>query len=202
MYHDSFFQQKLQEERIRKTDDIQYEEVKAMRLENVRIQAQKARYQLREQEEERKRSIYCEVILNEDGELYEVTRNLSFAPYPRQLTNMKKPTLQILTCASVPGEQIYVLNCFQGEVQKHIFLDATKAGKPSYILRKLASQGIIFFGSEKHNKKMVLQLLSLLLRGAAECELPEKAGWTKKDGKFIFIRKEDLTWSRAVKLTK
>ena len=202
MIYNTFLQQKLQEERIRKADDIQYAESKAIRLENVRIQAQRGRYQLREQEEERKRSIYYEVILNEDGELYEVTRNLSIEAYPRQMTNMKKPTLQILTCASVPGEQIYLLNCFQGETQKQIFLEATKAGKPSYILRKLASQGIIFFGSEKHNKKMVLQLLSLLLRGAAECELPEKIGWTKKDGKFIFIRKEDLTWNRALKMSK
>lgn len=199
---DAFFQQKLQQERIRKVDDIQYAESKAIRLENVKIQAQKVRYQLREQEEERKRCIYCEVIINEDGELYEVTRNLSIEAYPRQMTNMKRPTLQILTCVSAPGEQIYLLECFQGDAQKQIFLDATKAGKGSYILRKLASQGILFFGSEKHNKKMVLQLLSLLLRGATECELPEKTGWTKKDGKFIFVRKEDLTWNKALKMSK
>lgn len=202
MSYNPFFQQKLQEEHIRKADDIQYAESRAIRLENVRIQAQRARYQLREQEEERRRSIYYDVILNEDGELYEVTRNLSIQVYPRQLTNMKKPTLKILTCISEPGEQIYLLDCFQGEVEKQIFLDATKTGKPSYILRKLASQGIIFFGNENHNKKIVLQLFSLLLRGAVECELPEKTGWTKKDGKFIFVRKEDLTWNRALKMSK
>ena len=101
--------------------EIQKAEIKAMRVENVRIQSMQVKSQLREQERERKKAIGDTLHIMANGELQIMTHNLSIPAIPRQVTDMRSPKLKVLIRQSDEAEQIFQINCFVGEKEKNIF---------------------------------------------------------------------------------
>ena len=181
--------------------EIQKAEIKAMRVENVRIQSMQVKSQLREQERERKKAIGDTLHIMANGELQIMTHNLSIPAIPRQVTDMRSPKLKVLIRQSDEAEQIFQINCFVGEKEKNIFLEKTQAGSGAYLLRKFASEGVYFMMETAKAKKFAVQLIAILQQGCnEEMLLPESEGWMKMpDGRFQYVGDEELTWEEAKK---
>lgn len=184
--------------------EIQKAVAKAARIEDIRIQSMQIKGQIREQERERKKAIGEELHITENGELQFVTTNLSVPAIPRQVTNMRSPSLTVLKRQLDEEEQIFEVNCSVGEKEKNVFLERNLAGAGSYILRKFASEGIYFMMQTAKAKKFTVQLIACLQeRCNEERLLPEQEGWMKlPDGQFQYVGEGDLTWEKAKKRCK
>ena len=184
--------------------EIELVKAKEVAKASVRLEAQAIKAQSKEESEERKRQIFEELCLLESGELALITRNLQIETKPRYITNMRKPYLTVIKRAEDLDDSIYLVACLLNDCKIEVFLDVDMAGKASYILRKFSAVGIIFMVSTAVAKRIISQLMAILIQNSQRVKiLPDETGWLKKiDGKFEFFGEEDMTWNRAKKMTK
>ena len=159
--------------------EIELVKAKEVAKASVRLEAQAIKAQRKEESEERKRQIF-------------------------DITNMRKPYLTVIKRAEDLDDSIYLVACLLNDCKIEVFLDVDMAGKASYILRKFSAVGIIFMVSTAVAKRIINQLMAILIQNSQRVKiLPDEPGWLKKiDGKFEFFGEEDMTWNRAKKMTK
>lgn len=205
---DNEVMQRQQERYLRECSDLQKaagiesirtegEIVRATEKEKIRIASAQIRKMQKEEEEERKKAIYEELRIMESGELRIITKNLRIETKPRIVTNMICPSLIVLRRAINNHEKIYKLCCRVAQNEREIFLESNSVGSGTYLVRKFASEGIIFFlPKTASQKKIALQLIAILLKNSRdEKVLPEVEGWMKKtDGTYVFVERREETW--------
>lgn len=208
MYDISFDPQRYAQEQMRDyyqdCRDINRTIAKANAVEGIRTQAFAARQLLRQQEEERKKSTFSELIITNEGELQLITRNLSIDAKPRSMTNMRNPSLTILRRAVDVTEVMFHFRCFINAIAKEIFLDPHKTEKISYVKRKFSFAGIYFNIPKEEKRDFFDRLISLMIiLGPDERCIPDHAGYfeSPEEG-LIYVGEEDLTWKKVIKLCK
>lgn len=182
----------------------QGEIIRATEKEKVRLASVQKRSLQREEEKERERAISEEIQLTENGELRVVTKNLRVDPIPRQVANITWPSLTVLRRARDISEKIFEVQCQVAAQENSIFLDSERVGSGRYLLNKFASIGVVFLSSTVSEKKLAIQLVSLLLRVSRDEKLmPEMVGWMKKkEGTYVFVEGEEDTWTYAKKMSR
>lgn len=194
----------LRERELHDYREIAKAEAKARAVENVRLAGFYQRQMMKEQEVERRKNVYEEIVITSEGEIQIITRNLQIATNPREISNMKKPKLIIFMRMADETEKIFQIKFVLGMEEKQIFLAENLSGNGAYLLRKFASAGVYFKVSSSDSKKIVIQMLCKLLEKCEEKQfLPEKSGWYKMpNGQFHFWEEDMLTWKVVKKLAK
>lgn len=177
---------------------------KATAVENIRLQGFIARQQLRQKEEERKKSTFDDLILTPEGELQFITRNLSINAEPRSLTNMEKPSITILRRANDITQIIFLINCFANGIPREIFLNPQKTEKFSYIKRKFSFANIYLRIPKEKKDDFFSDLVNLLfVLGSDERFIPDDTGYFESENcGLVYVGEDDLTWKKAVNLCK
>lgn len=182
--------------------EIEKTRAKAVVKEQVKMQAQECREARKEQEDERKKSVYEEVQVLQSGELQIVTKNLRIDAIPRKVTNMENPRVIMLRRMRNGDDELIMVKCNVKDSDIKIFMAPSMIGSGSYVLKKFAAKGIDFSMPTAKAKRLAT---CLVIQLSAEPEriqwLPEHAGWVQNlEGNFEFFGKEQLTWQKAQKL--
>lgn len=186
--------QREQAEIRRDRREIEKTRAKAQITEAIRIEGQEVRRWRKEVADERKRGIYETVQITSSGDIQAVTRNLSVDTIPRLITSMRSPQLQKYIRETDHRQQVFSLSCVVADHQVRIFLAKDQIGNAGYLLKRLASEGITFFGAPAKCKIWIRDLLSQLISTARESVIPDRPGWIKREGTFAFVDVDKLTW--------
>ena len=186
--------QREQAEIRRDWREIEKTRAKAQITEAIRIEGQEVRRWRKEAADERRRAIYETVQITLSGDIQAVTRNLSVDTIPRLITSMRSPQLQKYIRETDRRQQVFSLSCVVADQQVRIFLTKEQIGNPGYLLKRLASEGITFFGAPAKCKIWIRDLLSQLISTAREWVIPDRPGWIKREDGFTFIDVDKLTW--------
>lgn len=184
--------------------EIEKAKAKAFVKEKVKIDAFKYRQQLKEEEEERKRAIFEELQIMQNGKLQIVTKNLQIDAIPRIVTNMESPRAIILKRMENENDQVVLIKCNVKGNNIEIFMKPDMIGSGTYVLKKFAAKGIDFALPTAKAKRVATCLVVQLSAKPEEILwLPEHAGWVQNvDETFGFFGKGTLTWEKAQKLAK
>lgn len=192
-------QAKIQQRIVENQLEIEKESAKVYVREESKLRIYDSKMMMKQREEERRRSTYEEIVMDRDGNVIVVTRNLSIQAQPRQVTDMRSPQVYIAERKFGKIRRVFIVSCLVGECEKLIFLDAKKIDKGAYLLGKFAEAGISFFAPSARAKDYAKQLLAMLVRNGVVVEIPDEVGWTvADDGKFWFVDDRRLTWEEIM----
>lgn len=173
--------------------------------EQKRLQSYQRRLELKEQADERKRSHFDDVFLDDSGEVLIETRNLAIITHPRHITNMREPKLTVFYNVDPLISPCYAIACVVDGKERHIFLDSTRIGVGRYLLRKFEAAGIYFMYKPKSGTpEIVHRLVCMLISNpSGECELPNTEGWyTDSEGEMKMAKEGDFTWKKLMTLVR
>lgn len=196
MQMDPWYQQRENEKMREAQREIWKAAAKAEAIEQTRLNFAAAKLRMKEEEAERKKQIFEQIGIDEEGNITLITKNLTISPKKRSLCNMKSPALTKLVRVKAQEDCIFCMSCLVNEKWEKIYLAEEKLGNGGYILKKITSAGGIFY-LEKQSacKRFAVDLISILLLGAKEVFVPDTPGWMKlPSGKFKFVEEEDLSW--------
>lgn len=195
--------QREQEEIRRDLREIDKTRAKVEITENIRTQAQEVRRQNKERADERKRGQYETVEVTSSGEVRIVTKNLSVPTIPREITNMRNPYGLIFQRVSNPNESIFRLDCKVGGKKKLVYFQSEAIGSGTYVLKRMAAQGIVMWANSSKAKKIAVELLVKLISEATVYSVFEAPGWVKTgEDRFSFVEENSITWEYLMEVTK
>lgn len=171
-------------------------------LEQLWLYGQKAI--LHERESEIRKTQYEEVIITSEGQFNIMTRNLRVDSFERKLANFHSPELIKLTNLN-DEEKYFLLKCMIGERRIEICVSGRKAGKASYLSKKIASAGCeVYAPSERVRIDYISKIWACLRNRCTKVIIvPSCHGWQEyPDGTVRFVKKEDWTWEDVKKLAK
>lgn len=150
-------------------------------------------------ENERCRNIYDSVTITAEGEVTATVCNLYDNPPSRVITNMRSPKLTHLLHLNNQDESAYKVTANVADSIVTVYFDCQMIGNGSYLVKRFATQGIIFLAKAASQKRDYAQLLfTVLLAQNPPCVyVPDNPGWTDfPETGFAFIYKEELTWNK------
>ncbi len=150
-------------------------------------------------ENERSRNIYDSVTITSEGEITATVCNLYDNAPARTITNMRSPKLTYLLHLGNQAESAYKVTANVANSPVTVYFDSHKIGNGSYLVKRFATQGIIFLAKAASQKKEYAQLLFtvLLTQRPQSVFVPDNPGWTDfPDNGFKFIFEEELTWNK------
>lgn len=179
--------------------------VKTDYSEQKKVQSYERRLVLKEQADERKRSNFDEVLLDDNGEIFVKMGNLAIVTHPRHITNMRKPKVTVFHNVDPLVPPCYGIACIVDGKERYVFLDSSRIGTGRYLLRKFEAAGIYFIYKPKSGiPEIVHRLVCMLISNSnCECELPNTEGWyTDSEGESKMAKKGDFTWTKLMTLVK
>lgn len=194
-------QQRREEEYWQDCREVQKEGAKTEIRVNAKLHLNEMKMRRKEEEEERKRGIFEQVAITENGQIIVATQNLQIQAADRKFTNMYMPEMYALRRNGDMMVAAYMLTCKVAGEEKAVFLDSQKVGSGTYVLKKMASEGIGIMSATAKAKEYIRQLVAILLgRSVPEIVIPDGQGWMKReDGKFQFVGEDDWTWEKLGK---
>lgn len=176
---------------------------KAAILSEIRYQSEVRKELLKEEASERRRQVYEQLCVAEDGGLQFITQNLSIDSKPRLICNAKNFHLTNLLDSENNNNQIAMIWCEIDGREKFFYLDPKKLGKASYVLQKMTSSGIQIKLPETKMKSFAKQFITWLLnQPSRNFVVPHTTGWVQMStapDSFIYIEKEDtFVWEIIV----
>lgn len=164
-----------------------------------RIRRDEEKHWMRIAENERSRNIYDSVTITSEGEITATVCNLYDNAPSRVITNMRSPKLTHLLHLNNQAESAYKVTADVANSTVAVYFDSHKIGNGSYLVKRFATQGIIFLAKAASQRKDYAQLLftALLSQSPPSVFVPDTPGWTDfPDSGFQFIFEEELTWNK------
>lgn len=158
----------------------------------------------RETRKENERAQYEEVIVDANGELYCITRNLNICANKRKTFNFK--VLKPIKVVSSDGDSgIWIFKFIVDGVKKNCVMEEKNIYDVNYVTRKLGCCGcLIYANSPRKKREYIEQLMSRLMESSTETlTVMKHLGWTKQqNGQFIFIEEEKKLWTNFLERAK
>lgn len=182
--------------------DYQKEVATKQAKDDISLVTYQKKQMLKEQERERRKAQFEQIQIS-DGRIEVATRNLLIQSQPRIVTNLSSPKLTPLKRVATENVIAYRINLKTDNKEKEVFLDKAMSGNATYLLKKFAEEGIVFYAPSAKKKEYVIQIWGLLLSLAEEEEwIADHEGWVKlPDGKWKYFSKGDITWEKIKKLS-
>lgn len=182
---------------------------------NMRISEEAEKANIRENMEMRKelrkeyrrecnRASYCEMVIDEDGQISILPRNKLVEIPKRQVVNFQ--FVDIYELMSIEGDSgIFLLEMEIEKRKVRLYMDGVKAGNAEYLMKKIVSAGGEIFMQKKSDKEALLQSLWAILR--RKCRKTQlystHAGWIKlQNGGYQFIGEGAVLWKDIVEMAK
>lgn len=183
--------------------DYQKEVATKQAKDDISLVTYQKKQMLKEQERERRKAQFEQIQIS-DGRIEVATCNLSIQSQPRIVTNLCNPKLTPLKRAATEDVVAYRIDLKTDDKEKKIFLDKAMSGNATYLLRKFAEEGIVFFAPSAKKKEYVIQIWGLLLSLAeAEEWIADREGWVQfSDEEWKYFSKGDMTWEKIKKLSR
>lgn len=194
------WQARMAEDRYQDMRKINSTEMLAEIRGNAKINLELQKIELRQREEEAKRGTYEEIIFDEEGRPYLITRNLWIDAKPREFANLRYPKLICAAKRLCLEEQVFIVSCEVSGIKRTIYLDPKRIGSGTYLLGKLAAAGICIYAPEKRAKQYARLLLSWLIGYAEKSVIADEPGWMEVNGEFTFVAERSMTWLEIKKL--
>ena len=191
------FQMDIEKERqksaIRIQEKLQKDQIDA----NNKLYLEEQRFIKKEQQREYRAALYDDLYINHDGTVHVVTRNSIINATPKTVFNFIEPRLTRLVCTD--GSDDFVKLTFkirQNPIE--LYLEKTKLSSAKYVFSKMYTVGVsVAVKKDSDAAQMIYKLISLLMIDAPVEIIPEHEGWCKMpDDKYVFVRKEELTWEK------
>ncbi len=150
----------------------------------------------------KKAEIEC-IASDETGSLVVIRKNALVDLGPQGISNMISPKLVKMRCISDPDKFCYRLTCTVGGEKREVYLRADKISEVRYVTRKLASAGVVLYGS---GKKLLPEIFAYLISRMSSDDVElvnDRTGWfLNLQKKLCFGKEEGLTWTRIENLCK
>lgn len=194
----------LQQEFQKKNMDVQMANAKALYNHNIALEFEEKKYLMREFFLEKQKSQYEEVIIQDNGELEVVTRNLLADAKARRLCNFSNP--EMIKLFNEKNDYV-VLNLIlnMGAKKVRLYFAASEVGNSKYLLKKFSEAGCeIYARNRKIREEYLYKIFMCLLNRCTESQIiPDKYGWNKHlDGTFEFVEPTSLIWKEVWSWTK
>ena len=191
-------------ERVKTDLRIEEDFYKQKNRQALRIQFERQKNLVRENERELKKSQTEVIAINEQGVVEVQTQNLRIDANPRIVTNFFFPQIAVFRRLKNPSQEIYIFYADFNQKIKYGFLDPEKCGSGTYILKKLAKIGCQIFAPTLAMKKTyATQMITLLITQMKDnFVVPDRREWYIDESGEIKFFEGKWTWEELEKCVK